>query len=315
MIINDRIYGKHQITQSVLKELILSPALQRLKGISQYGLPDEYYSLPGFSRFEHSVGVAILLDKLGAGLEEQIAGLLHDASHTAFSHVIDWVLGDSIIENYQDKNHLLLLKQSGIKTILSKYGYTVNRMARFELFPLLERNTPDLCADRLDYSLREFQLWAQPEIVDSCIKDLTVAAERIVFKHAKIAKKYAIAYSKCQNEHWGGLEAVSRYHRLAEALKLALKLKILKQSDFRFDDQYVLQKLYQSKNQPIIKILEGLHNKTTFIRLGIIRQKKFRSIDPHILHYNRPEKLSVIDPEYAKFLKQHKQHNLKGVAI
>jgi HD superfamily phosphohydrolase len=33
----------------------------------------------------------LLVRRLGASLEEQIAALLHDVSHTAFSHVIDSV--------------------------------------------------------------------------------------------------------------------------------------------------------------------------------------------------------------------------------
>ncbi len=34
----------------------------------------------------------MLVNRLGGSLEEQIAALLHDVSHTAFSHVIDYVL-------------------------------------------------------------------------------------------------------------------------------------------------------------------------------------------------------------------------------
>ena len=36
----------------------------------------------------------MLLAKKGASLTEQIAGLIHDVSHTVFSHVIDRVVGN-----------------------------------------------------------------------------------------------------------------------------------------------------------------------------------------------------------------------------
>ncbi|MCH8317407.1 MAG: hypothetical protein IIA88_02745 [Bacteroidetes bacterium] len=64
MKIIDRIYGEEEITEPILIELIESPALQRLKNISQLGMPQEYNYKKVFSRYEHSVGVLILLRRL-----------------------------------------------------------------------------------------------------------------------------------------------------------------------------------------------------------------------------------------------------------
>ena len=46
-----------------------------------------------------------LLKKFGASTEEQIAGLIHDVSHSAFSHCIDYVLdeGSEKTHNHQDR--------------------------------------------------------------------------------------------------------------------------------------------------------------------------------------------------------------------
>src|SRR3990167_3900982 len=102
MLIKDRVYGNFQINEPVILELLKSKLVLRLKGISQFGVPDKYHYIKGFSRYEHSVGVMILLRILGASLEEQVAGLLHDVSHTAFSHIVDWVIGQGKTENFQD---------------------------------------------------------------------------------------------------------------------------------------------------------------------------------------------------------------------
>ena len=85
MKIEDRVYGEEEIREKVLVDLINCKSIQRLKGLAQFGLPDEYYHRNGFSRYEHSLGVLIFLRKFGTDLNEQIAGLLHDVSHTAFS--------------------------------------------------------------------------------------------------------------------------------------------------------------------------------------------------------------------------------------
>ncbi|MBM3255849.1 MAG: HD domain-containing protein [Candidatus Moranbacteria bacterium] len=89
MIYTDRIYGKIKITEPIILELINCPSIQRLKGIDQAGYSKPWFSGIPRTRFEHSMGVFILLKKYNACLEEQIAGLIHDASHLTFSHAKD----------------------------------------------------------------------------------------------------------------------------------------------------------------------------------------------------------------------------------
>ena len=103
MLIKDIVYGDVEIDEPVLIELINSDALQRLKHINQAGA-SKYIMPKPVTRFEHCVGAMILLKRLGASLEEQIAGLLHDVPHTAFSHVIDFVFKTCKLD-YLDKNH------------------------------------------------------------------------------------------------------------------------------------------------------------------------------------------------------------------
>lgn len=64
MIIDDRIYGRSKITSKVMLDLIKPIPLQRLKGIAQFGIPDEFYHKQNYSRYEHSVGVILLLKGL-----------------------------------------------------------------------------------------------------------------------------------------------------------------------------------------------------------------------------------------------------------
>lgn len=170
IIVLDRIYGITKIDSPVLIELIRSKPVQRLKKISQFGVPDEFYHLKNYSRYEHSLGVMLLLKQLGASEEEQIAGLLHDVSHTAFSHVVDWVIGTGHVEDYQDTQHKDVIASSKITNILKRYGYNPHKIADYHHFPLLERELPIVCADRADYSLREFPM----SIARKCKESLIV---------------------------------------------------------------------------------------------------------------------------------------------
>ncbi|MGL5642811.1 MAG: HD domain-containing protein, partial [Paraclostridium sp.] len=86
----DYIYGEFEL-EDVLIELINCDAVQRLKYIHQVGATYLIKEELNVNRLEHSIGVMLLIRMLGGSLKEQIAGLLHDISHTAFSHVIDFV--------------------------------------------------------------------------------------------------------------------------------------------------------------------------------------------------------------------------------
>ena len=53
------------------------------------------------TRLEHSLGVYLLLTRLGAGRRERVAGLLHDVSHTAFSHAVDFLFASEEQDHHE----------------------------------------------------------------------------------------------------------------------------------------------------------------------------------------------------------------------
>ena len=79
------------------------PLVQRLRGITQHGCLVPISSAYGYSRFEHSLGVAYLAwvaaGHLQATPEQRyavtLAGLLHDVGHGPFSHDLDRLLHEA----------------------------------------------------------------------------------------------------------------------------------------------------------------------------------------------------------------------------
>ncbi|MDO8623552.1 MAG: HD domain-containing protein [archaeon] len=314
MIINDEIYGEEEIIEPVLIELINSKSIQRLKGISQMGMPQEYYHKPIFSRYDHSIGVLILLRRLNANLKEQIAGLLHDISHTAFSHVIDWVIGDSTKEDYQDNIFLDFLKNSDIPPILEKYNLDYKEFANLENFSLLEKSAPSLCADRFDYSIREISWNNKKEVTKIIINSLINYNGNITFNSKESAEIFAKGYSNCNTEHWTGNEAKARYYILSEILKKAISNKIISLEDLKnSQDDIVINLLINSKDEYILNQLELLRKgfiiKETDSCDGIILKKKFRYVDPEILLGNKMVKLSNISENYSLLLERLKEES------
>jgi uncharacterized protein len=102
------IHGDLIVDDPLALELIQSPVMQRLKYINQYGVNE--FVLPAktyhYTRFDHCLGVYQILKARGAPRLEQIAGLLHDASHTVFSHTMDVLfMGGMNKGSYQDSIH------------------------------------------------------------------------------------------------------------------------------------------------------------------------------------------------------------------
>src|SRR5919204_858535 len=154
-VFRDALWGEIDVTEPVVAELVRSAPVQRLRGIHQAGAG--HYLFPKqrrCTRFEHSLGVMGLLALLGAPLEEQVAGLLHDVPHTAFSHTVD-VLFPNEEHNYHERFHAAVVMASPIPAILENYRVPLRAALEPGRYPQLEQPLPDLCADRIDYALRD----------------------------------------------------------------------------------------------------------------------------------------------------------------
>lgn len=313
MIITDKVYKSVNIDDLVLIDLLKTKVLLRLKKIAQFGLPNKYYHVNGYSRFEHSVGVMILLRKLGASLEEQIAGLLHDVSPTAFSHTVDWVIGNEGKEDFQDKRQIEFVNDPELINIFAKYGYDPKRVLNLSKFKLLDREIPDLCADRVDYALRQMPA----KIVKSLLPHLKVARNRIVFDSKNPAQEFANKFLNLQIVHWGGFESTTRWHILANLLKRALNLNIIKFDDFYTYDDLVIKKIIKSKNIELNKLLNVLKNKSLshLPKSNKVQNKKFRYVDPSFLEDGKLIRLSDVDDKFKDLIKKAKLENIKGVIL
>ena len=254
VVINDIVYGQIEVTDQVLIELMASAPLQRLKLIAQHGARPMVTTGARVNRYDHCVGVMLLLRKLGATVEEQVAGLLHDVPHTAFSHVIDYVFTDnnnehSFHENYFEK----MVMESEIPGILKKYGVDVHRVINESLFSLLERGLPDLCADRLDYSFRDFMAFNNGDDGRCArfVSHLIVHNGEIIFDDMDVALEYAKHYLWMDKSQWSTYSSVAAYQFLGECIKRALEIKVLTFDDLFLTDDVVLAKLRESTDEVI----------------------------------------------------------------
>lgn len=150
--VSDLLYGNVELPV-VFEDLLATSAMKRLAGIHQSGAIFLVNPDLSHSRLEHSIGVMLLIRMLGGTELEQIAGLLHDASHTAFSHVGDYVFRNRE-EDYHEEMFAEIMMGSEVPEVLVRHGYQLDQILD-GTFPILEQPLPELCADRLDYTLRD----------------------------------------------------------------------------------------------------------------------------------------------------------------
>ncbi|MCK0473174.1 HD domain-containing protein [Halalkalibacter sp. APA_J-10(15)] len=288
MIVFDEIYGEF-VVDKVLEELILSEPVQRLKGIHQGGasyLVNEKWNV---TRFDHSIGVMLLIRKLGGSLEEQIAGLLHDVSHTAFSHVVDFVF-ENKEEDYHEKIYSSVVKNSGIPAILATYGYSYEDILFDDSkWTLLEQPAPELCADRVDYTLRDMYVYGHISLeeVNRFLHNLIVYEGNMYLQNIEIAEWFVRTYYKEVIDFFMDPLNIYGYDRLATLLKRSLDKNILNLNDFLVRDDELIAKIKSSEDQELLCLLKKLNPnvqvKEDRVDYDLHRKNKLRLIDPSIV--------------------------------
>jgi uncharacterized protein len=303
---HDVIYGPEVIDEVALVELISSSAVQRLKGVLQHGISGLISLTAPISRFDHSMGVMILVRRLGGSLEEQIAALLHDVSHTAFSHVIDYVFDGHDSQSYHDEVKEEYVAGTDLPAILAAHGFNWRDFIHESRYPLLEQPAPALCADRLDYFLRDSQelgLATAGEVADA-IRHLTVADGRIAVDDLTAARWLALTYLAADEASWANFQEVGLYELAAQAIRRGLATGVLAESDIWGTDAAAWAKL-QSADDPDLRQLTSLvRPQTRFVwdekRPDFRVSTKLRTIDPDVLLDGRLRPLSLLDADYAQ---------------
>lgn len=325
MLIDDKLYGKFEIKEDIIKELIKSQSFQRLKRIGMAGYElflskNHPFSKFSANRYEHSIGVYILLTRLNASLEERVAGLLHDISILALSHIGDCVYGRFETQDFHEELKEKFIRNSEISTILKKYKLGVEKILDEKKFTLLDKPLPDLCADRIDYSLRhliELREISRREALD-IIKSLSIWNNEIIFSNFEIGRKFSFLYLFLNKEFYCNPLQATIFKMISNMVKIGMKKGVLNEADLFKTDDIILSKLKNSDDREILnmlslvsdlKVIEDSENYDFFVK------SKVRWVDPKVLVENRVLRLSEIDSEYRKVVKKWIERVKKGFKV
>ena len=290
MIVDDSVYGKIEFAKSI-KNIIHTEPVQRLKNIHQGGAMFLAYPAITTSRFEHSLGVCHLIRILGGDEKEQIAGLLHDISHTAFSHVIDYVLGD-LKEDFHEKHKLRFLLNEDLVLNLRSLGLKPEEFLNDEEFHLLEATHPALCADRIDYTLRDLIAWGKISQLEAqqFINSLQVINDKIIVNSINWGQWFKDNYEYLNHHFFRDSKNILANAELAKLIKKALATNVLCLEDMFNDDNFITKKI---KSNAILKSdLEQIKLDLKTKKTAPDLEFKARTVDPLVIENDRVKSLS-----------------------
>ncbi|KAH8684579.1 hypothetical protein BGZ60DRAFT_397871 [Tricladium varicosporioides] len=317
ILINDALYGPQLITEPVLLTLLRSSSILRLAGVHQHGITGLLSLTPKVTRLEHSIGAFLLVRSVGASLEEQVAALLHDISHTVLSHVIDWALSKPGEESFHEVHKMRYVNNTELPGLL-RAGGVEERVLDEELFPLVEQPAPHLCADRLDYSLRDAVGFGKLSVdeVQEIFKSLKVFPDvdsgkrLLVLQDKELALKLARAYCAIDRDVWSNRANIDMYRRTGKLIG-----DIMKRGAVQDDELWILsdvefwERLRVEAGAEELAVMRRLETEglPTEENLRLPQGAKVRTIDPdvYIQGTEKPLPLSIVAPEWAAERKEY----------
>ncbi len=322
----------HAEIPAFLQPFLETPELRRLRDVGmncgcEYTDFPRFRELAPYSRFDHSVGAALIVWHFTADTAAASAALFHDVATPVFAHVVDFLRGDYLRqEATEDGTAGLILGSAAIRETLRRHRIEAENTVDYHRYPIADNDSPRLSADRLEYTLGNlvnFRL-ANREAARRYYEDLTVSPNEdgvpeLMFRTREPALTFARGALACSRIY---VAREDRYalQMFAELLGRAIRDGVLSEADLMTTETDVIQKL---TSQP------GFERKWVRFRAyreitaqaspgpeegwRQIRAKK-RYIDPGVAGQGR---ISDLDPafrqELRSFLTQSQEEWLLGV--
>lgn len=247
-----------------------------------------------FSTLDHSVAVALIIWHFTQDKKQTLSGLFHDIATPVFKHCVDFLNGDYMVqESTEDLTSEIITNSNQIMKLLKRDNIQVSEVDNYHLYPIADNDTPQLSADRLEYSLSNalfIHRLLDFEGIKKIYNDIKIQTNEnneieLGFKTKEIAKTFVETTSK--------LSVIYREDRTRYSMQLLAD--ILKKLN---DENKITRKdLYQLKESDVINIIETSKYKNIFNiwkKATKVKVSKEKPDNVYFVHHGA--KIRYIDP-------------------
>lgn len=235
--------------------------------------------------------------------------------------MIDYVF-DNENESYHEEIFSSVVKNSEIPALLSKHGYNYEDILLDDSkWTLLERSAPELCADRVDYTLRDMYTYGyiSLEEAQNFLDDLIAVNGKMVLQNIEIAEWFTKTYYKEVIDFFMKPLNIYGNDMLAKTLKLALHKKIIHPDDFLLEDDSLISKLQLCNDPEVEALLRKVHPsievKEDRKDYDLHQKNKVRLIDPPLLREGKIVQSSVISEKIRQMSDVAYEKAVRGMYV
>lgn len=282
-----------------LDEYIQTPAMQKQAGISMTcgTIYTDLFPDSGFyTSLDHSIGVALIVWNFTHDKKQTLAGLFHDIATPAFKHCVDFMNGDYMTQESTEELTTKMIEESPeIMALLQRDGIKVSEIDNYHLYPIADNDTPQLSADRLEYSLSN-PAFVYPiktlEQIENIYRDIEVQQNpegetELGFRTKTHARELVKLTSK--------LSVIYRDERTRYSMQLIADI-LRKMSE---DGDISVKDLYEKSEAEVIKIIEKSKYGKTFDTWRKAKKLQKSKTKPKGVYFvNHPAKIRYINPLY-----------------
>ncbi len=257
-----------------LYDYINTPEMQKQNEISVScgTIYSKMYNSMWYSSLDHSVAVSLIIWHFTKDKKQTLAGLFHDIATPVFKHSIDFMNKDYEKQESTEELTTKIIKDSKeIMKLLKRDDIKIEEVDNYHIYPIADNNTPQLSADRLEYTLSNGlgateKIWGLTEI-EEIYNDIEIQKneekiEELGFKNKEFAEKFVHTMSILSSMYIRNKTKFSLQF-LADIMKKMSEKKLITINDlYNLSEKEVIEIISNCKQDNIAKCFELWKNAT-----------------------------------------------------